>query len=253
VNQRQPVTDIELNALLDGETTHDDRMRLETLVLEDPEARERLKGLKALDQRLKGTFTFVLEQPVPERLAAVVPRGMRRRRWKQIRTAAAIAASLLIAFAAGYATRMTVNSKRTAQFVETAMGAHRVFTPEVRHPVEVAAAEEKHLVAWLGKRLGQNIKAPALSQAGFTLVGGRLLSDRAEPAAQLMYEDGKGRRLTLFIRRESRESTSFQFASQDGVQAFYWIDRPLAYALVGKISRDELMLAARLTYEQLDR
>jgi anti-sigma factor RsiW len=68
-----------------------------------------------------------------------------------------------------------------------------------------------------------------------------------------MYEDGKGRRLTLFIRRESRESTSFQFASQDGVQAFYWIDRPLAYALVGKISRDELMLAARLTYEQLDR
>ena len=122
------------------------------------------------------------------------------------------------------------------------MGAHTVFTPEVRHPVEVAATEEQHLVTWLGKRLGQSIKAPALSQAGFKLVGGRLLSDRAEPAAQLMYEDSKGRRLTLFIRRESRESTSFQFLSHDGVQAFYWIDRPLAYALVGKVSREELMV-----------
>lgn len=253
MTERQPVSDAELNALLDGETAVAERARLEALLREDPEAAERLNSLKALDQRLKGTFTFVLDEPVPERLAAVVPRGMRSRRLKRFGAFAAMAAALLIAFAAGYATRMKVSPPRQAQFVDVAIGAHEVFTPEVRHPVEVAAAEEQHLVAWLGKRLGQKIKAPALSQAGFTLVGGRLLSDRAEPAAQLMYEDGKGRRLTLFIRRESRDSTSFRFASQDGVQAFYWIDRPLAYALVGKISREELMAAARLTYEQLDR
>ena len=72
-------------------------------------------------------------------------------------------------------------------------------------------------------------------------MGGRLLPDRGLPAAQFMYEDGTGRRLTLYMRKETGlNNTAFQFAERDGFGAFYWVDRPLAYAIAGRLGREEL-------------
>jgi anti-sigma factor RsiW len=46
-------------------------------------------------------------------------------------------------------------------------------------------------------------------------MGGRLLPDLGLPAAQFMYEDAAGRRLTLYIRKETGlNNTSFQFAER---------------------------------------
>jgi anti-sigma factor RsiW len=68
-----------------------------------------------------------------------------------------------------------------------------------------------------------------------------------------MYEDATGRRLTLYIRKETGlDNTAFRFAERDGFGAFYWIDRPLAYALTGRLSRSELMTLADLVYGQLE-
>src|SRR5690606_10809872 len=47
-------------------------------------------------------------------------------------------------------------------FVRDAVAAHAVFVPEVRHPVEVAAAQHEHLVQWLSKRLGARLTVPSL-------------------------------------------------------------------------------------------
>ena len=43
-----------------------------------------------------------------------------------------------------------------------AANAHAVYVPEVRHPVEVGADQEAHLVQWLSKRLAVPVRAPAL-------------------------------------------------------------------------------------------
>jgi anti-sigma factor RsiW len=146
-----------------------------------------------------------------------------------------------------------IETRRETAFVATAIGAHSVYVPEVRHPVEVGAAEETHLVQWLTKRLGINVRAPTLSALGWKLVGGRLLPDRGLPAAQFMYEDGAGRRLTLYMRKEmGLNNTAFQFAERDGFSAFYWVDHPLAYAIAGRLSRDELMALASAIYGQLE-
>ena len=44
----------------------------------------------------------------------------------------------------------------------------------VRHPVEVAAAQQEHLGQWLSKHLGRPLKAPDFSTQGYELVGERL-------------------------------------------------------------------------------
>jgi anti-sigma factor RsiW len=74
-------------------------------------------------------------------------------------------------------------------FVRQAVSAHVVYVGERRHAVEVWAKEERHLVKWLSKRLKHEVKAPYLADAGFRLVGGRLVADEGAPAAQFMYED----------------------------------------------------------------
>jgi anti-sigma factor RsiW len=129
-----------------------------------------------------------------------------------------------------------------------------VYSPEVRHPVEVGADQEAHLVAWLSKRLGAPLKVPHLGGIGYALVGGRLLPGDRGPVAQFMYQDAKGLRLTLYVRLnpdESRE-TAFRFAQERGVGVFYWLDRRLGYALSGEVEKAELLRVATAVYRQLN-
>ena len=135
--------------------------------------------------------------------------------------------------------------------------AHVVYVPEVRHPVEVGADQEAHLVAWLSKRLGTAVRAPQLGEAGFALVGGRLLpgtpEDRA-PVAHFMYQDSKGARLTLYVRTnaEASRESAFRYAQEKNVGVFYWVDQKLGYALSGEIERAELLRVANVVYKQLN-
>jgi anti-sigma factor RsiW len=134
------------------------------------------------------------------------------------------------------------------------ISAHRVYTVEVRHAVEVTAAEEAHLTSWLSKRLDHQLKAPDLTSAGFRLVGGRMLPNNGKPAAQFMYEDGSGRRLTLYVARcQPNRVTAFRYERQDGVGAFYWMDGSIGYAVIGDGEREALHTVASAVYDQVDR
>ena len=94
---------------------------------------------------------------------------------------------------------------------------------------------------WLTRRVGARCARALAGDRGWKLMGGRLLPDRGLPAAQFMYEDAAGRRLTLYMRKETGlNNTAFQFAERDGFGAFYWVDRPLAYAIAGRLGREEL-------------
>ena len=92
--------------------------------------------------------------------------------------------------------------------------AHLVYAPEVRHPVEVDAKEQDHLVKWLSKRLDIALKVPVLASEGFELLGGRLLPGPEGPVAQFMYQDASGKRLTLYVlAAAARATTSRRSAS----------------------------------------
>jgi anti-sigma factor RsiW len=81
-----------------------------------------------------------------------------------------------------------------------AVRAHTLYVNEKRHVVEVNAQEEKHLIAWLSRRLENELVAPNLETKGYRLVGGRMLQAcTAGPAAQFMYETEAGNRITLYI------------------------------------------------------
>ena len=133
--------------------------------------------------------------------------------------------------------------------------AHATYSPEVRHPVEVGADQEQHLVAWLSKRLGGEVRAPKLDGEGMALVGGRLLPRDPGPVAQFMYQNAQGRRVTLYVRTEGldQRETAFRFAREGRVRVFYWIDRKFGYALSSAdMDREELLKLANVVYRQLN-
>ena len=161
---------------------------------------------------------------------------------------------IAIGSVAGYALR-GVKPADPAQpsLARNAAMAHVVYTPEVRHPVEVGADQEVHLLQWLSKRLGTPINAPHFGKEGFDLVGGRLLPGERGPVAQFMYQDRGGRRLTLYVRGDpDNRDTAFRFAQEGKVGVFYWLDGRLGYALSGEIPRAELPAMADSAYRQLN-
>ena len=247
----KPLTEELLHAYVDNALTDDERREVERWLTQDAEAAQRVRAYLEQNRALHSMFDPVLEEP--HALKVDPPRhAANAGRWL------ALAATLVLGIGIGFAVRSWQSGATgPVPIAREAALAHVAYVPEVRHPVEVTAAEEKHLVAWLSKRLDAPLRAPSLLAYGYQLLGGRLLppTSRRDPAplALLMYENAQGKRLTLLVKREANNAeTSFRFSEDQGARVFYWIDGPFGYALAGDIDRDELQKIARGVYQQLN-
>jgi anti-sigma factor RsiW len=254
----RPVGDDDVHAYVDGQLDPARRAAVEAWLAENPEAAARAAFYARTNEALHQRFDHVLSEPVPAAM-----RAPRRRRLAAPLRSAAFAASWLIAGLVGgwFAQTALVDPKVVVVTVAPPMPAqaaiaHAAYASEVRHPVEVGADEEAHLVRWLTNRMGKPVKAPKLEALGYRLMGGRLLpGSETGVACQFMYESASGVRITLFIRTPNPDQaeTAFRFATEsNGIGVFYWIDRKLAYALSANLPKDELKRLAREVYEQLN-
>ncbi|MFO1372259.1 MAG: anti-sigma factor [Candidatus Competibacteraceae bacterium] len=250
----EPVNEADLHAWVDGRLEPARHTAVEAYLEVNPAERQRLADYGAIDAELHRLFDPALDEPIPAGLK--LPPAQRRTPLVWLARAAVAAGFMLLGGALGWFAHEQVRQPLIADraFVRQALAAHVVYAPEVRHPVEVDAGQQQHLIAWLSKRLGTAIHAPALETLGFQLLGGRLLPADGQPAAQFMYQDAGGRRLTLYARRglAGNRETAFRFAEQDGIGAFYWVDGDLAYALIGDVDRPVLDQAAHAVYQQLN-
>lgn len=139
----------------------------------------------------------------------------------------------------------------TFNLPQSAMIAHTVFSPEVRHPVEVKADQETHLVKWLSKRLKRKLNAPNLNSLGYALIGGRLLPAQQEPAAQFMYENKSGDRVTLYVIAQSAKDSTFKFFERNNIKVFSWNNTNTGFAIVGSIHKQQLLKVANMIYSDI--
>ena len=244
----KPIAEAELHAYVDGALPEGDRAGIEAWLASHPEDAERLRAYAEQNTLLRSFYNPVLEEPVPAKLLAVRPRA-----WWGYAAAAGIFA---LGIGLGWFVRGVFITPQVVPvpLARQAAIAHVVYSPEVRHPVEVTADEEEHLVRWLSKRLGTALKAPKLAPLGYELVGGRLLSGPQGPVAHFMYQDARGQRLTLYVSRQRGEprDTAFRFSQEERVSVFYWVDGNFGYALSGEVRRDQLLKVADVVYKQLN-
>jgi anti-sigma factor RsiW len=102
----------------------------------------------------------------------------------------------------------------------------------------------QQVVSWLAAQPGTPpTRLPDLEGLGFELVAQRVVkTGGGQPAAQLLYQNGEGQRVTLLMRAGgSAGKTSFTF-TRDGESAqFFWQDSTMAYSLLGKLDQDQLL------------
>lgn len=264
MNEKLPITDADLQAYVDDCLPDSRCADIEAYLAARPEDAERISAYRRQNAELRKCFDPVLDEPVPQRIAhaAKQPAGSGWQRLPVFRIAAAaawIGLGALLGWnlrdspAAAEKTVLQSPALQTVAFMRSAALAHATFVPEKRHPVEVTADQEAHLVQWLSNRLGKALRVPALTEQGYALVGGRLLPNEGGPAAQFMYEDPRGGRLTLYLKTSAEGSdTAFRFAEENGVGVFYWVDGNFGYALSGSLGKPRLLEMAKVVYGQVN-
>lgn len=256
-----------LHAWVDGELHPESAAAVAQWLADHPEEAARMAAIQAQTAGLQVLHSQVLDEPVPPQLTRALRKPPTQWRWPH-----ALAAGLMLSvgigggfglgYGAGQQKTSIAQTGATIQlpgFVREAAAAHAVYVPEKRHPVEVAAQQQAHLVQWLSKRLGVPLKTPVLEAQGFQLMGGRLLpGETGQARAQFMYEDAAGERLTLYVsvldQQASKASApaAFQWSRDGTTHGFYWIDGLQGYALSADLPRERLQVLADAIYRQLD-
>ena len=249
----------DLQAWVDRRLTPKDNEAVEAYFAAHPESRARWSQYAEQREELRAAFAGPAEKMMPARLRiARLLAEQRRRRHRRLGRVAAAVALLIAGGIGGWGARdllpaltSPASAVLASAVFDDAIAAHRTFSVETRHPVEVGANEEAHLVQWLSKRLGHRLIVPDLNALGFQLMGGRLLPADSGPAALFMYEDGKGTRLSCYhLVVDVAGETEFQFREQNGISAFYWVDDGLAYAIAANVPRGPLLKIAEIVYQQ---
>ncbi|MDH3218900.1 MAG: anti-sigma factor [Gammaproteobacteria bacterium] len=246
----QKVTEDELQRFVDGELGEAQAERLSAVLASDEALGRKAADYREINRRLGEIYDEKTQGPIPARLLLAASGRSGSPLWHVAAAVLWLGVGAIIGF--------SLQNQRDADGflrplpVEAAF-AHAVYVPEVRHPVEVGASEQEHLNAWLSKRLDRPIAAPDLRPAGYALIGGRLLPDGHRPAAQFMFEDATGQRITLYIRHalDTRE-TSFLHAEKAGLGIVYWVDNGLAYALTAATGKDDLTETAKIVYREVN-
>lgn len=262
-----PLTETELHALVDDRLGEAERQALQARLDADPQAAASVRAWQAQRAQLRALHADLIDAPAPGTLAQAQRRLAQAqgdvRDWRYW---GGMAAGVLLAFGAGWlghgqwtaqpSGALLARDGLTREFVRQAALAHVVYQPEVRHPVEVAASEQAHLVQWLSKRLGRPLRVPDLGPQGYELMGGRLLPGESGARAQFMFQNTAGTRVTLYLGavrngHPTQADTAFSFNTEGPVPGFYWVDQGFGYALSGQVSREQLLQLARAVHAQL--
>ena len=247
------VNDADLHAYVDGELDDRRRLQVEAWLAANPKARARVSQYRQLNQDLHRLYDPILNEPLPATLVPS-PGEVKSRRWPGLLQAAALAGAMLVSGAGGWLLHdrsgAATGSAALVNLVQPALFAHSMYVSDNRYPVEIVASKREVLTGWLSERMHTDIQAPDLDGLGFELIGGRLLPSTDRMAAQFMYQDASGQRITLYVRRAvwaNRES-AFSYRQQEGVGVFFWVDGPLGYALSGRLDKARLVAIAKVVH-----
>jgi anti-sigma factor RsiW len=254
MSDRQTITEADLNAYVDDELEPARRAAVEAHLADSPADRDRVAAWREQAVTLRALYDHVTGEAAPARLS---PRHVAAERRRGLRRAAtAIAAALVLVVLGGtggwIGRGLVAPDAAETTLISEAEAAHALYTPEVRHPVEVGGEEGAHLSKWLSKRLDRTLVIPDLSSEGFSLVGGRLLPAATSAAALFMYENGDGARITLYVVPKAGAETAMRLSSAGRLTAVSWQAEALGCVLVGDLERETLLGLAKASYGSLE-
>jgi anti-sigma factor RsiW len=248
----------DIHLALDGELPAEERPAFEAWLASRPDMQAKIDRFAADAESLREALAPALDEPVPAKLMAILSSGAEPRKaaaakpfWRALAAAVLLAIGLLGGYFAGSLAAHPSNDEGKL-IADSAIAAHDIYSREKLHVVEVAADQREHLLGWLSKRVGLTLVAPDLASQGYDLIGGRLLPLQRASAAQFMYQDEAGNRISLYVARDpGNADTGFRYVEEGSTRALYWMDDGYGCAVAGDVSHAKLQTIADLAYTQL--
>ncbi|GLS44226.1 anti-sigma factor family protein [Methylobacterium brachythecii] len=232
---KRPISENDLQAFVDDRLDPDRRAEVETYLAENPQARTRVGRLMALGSDLRAAFAPIAAEPVPPQLD--LARLVAARRRPRVPAWQAMAAALLMTVGGlgGWVARgsMQEGTSGISALAQEAKANYVVYAPDRSRPIELAATDRDEIAHWFSDRLKRPIGVPDLSEAGYHLLGGRLVATAHGPAGMLMYDDKQGTRVVMLIRSYSDGGDVPMVDHIYGsIAGCAWVQKGLGYSLV---------------------
>jgi len=252
----------DLHAYVDNQLSEEKIQAVEELMRNDPNIAEQILQWQQQNNAITQYFDKENFDNIPEQLN--IDKLKSKAKQNKIKSQGlhwyySMAASLFLMIGSGLTGWFAHGSlQATPQsapiFADMAISAYEVFSVEVLHPVEVRADKKDHLVKWLSKRVNHPIQIPELENYGFKLLGGRLLSmQEGRAAAQFMFENKQGKRITWLVSKSpAYKDHAFFFKNEKSINSYYWMDSNVAYSVSGEMDRDNLHELSQGIYQQIN-
>ncbi len=267
-----PVSETDLHAYVDGALEPGRRAEVESFLADNAEAARRVRAYAAQNGLLHELFDHGLRAPLPAGTTALQQRLERRLarpgagvggandNGRRLALQAAAATLLLViggggGFLAGRGGEPAPEADGRLP-VEAMWAEHQSFSAaleDVAFDREGAASDPVGWLAEAGHAAAAAAAGPKLDQLDYRLLGSRTLEADERPAAQFLYENPAGRRLTLLVgMAETAPSISVSYYRADGLSVLSWTDAGVDYALVGEIDPAALPRLASSVFQTLD-
>ncbi|MBB3963677.1 anti-sigma factor family protein [Rhizobium metallidurans] len=257
--------DAQLTALLDGETTPEQKHELEQRLATDDGARRIFDKLRHGADFGKRRLDDILKEPVPLALvrsiksvqppkAAVAPR-VSRQPFKFAPTGLqALVGAIVLLIAGcgiGYIVGTGQTAAQTAQAVDAAQQANdatewlgdmlanqRLLARQPRHIFEVPATQPEEISTWLTTSVGVAFRVPDLVAEGWTFQGARVTLAGNRPVGQLIYTSNDGDLATIAFRKDNQsdDTEDFKETIRDEIGLVTWHNAGTSYMLIGPSS-----------------
>ncbi len=260
--------DAQLTALLDGETTPEQKHELEQRLATDDGARRIYDKLRNGADFGKRRLDDILKEPVPLALvrsiksvqppkAPVAPRQSRQPFKFAPSGPQALVAAIVLLIAGcgiGYIVGTSHTAAQTAQAVDAAQASEttewlgdmlanqRLLARQPRHIFEVPATQPEEISTWLTTTVGVAFRVPDLVSEGWTFQGARVTLANGRPVGQLVYTSADGDLATIAFRKDNQpdDAEDFKETIRDEIGLVTWHNAGTSYMLIGPSSEASL-------------
>ena len=134
-----PVTEDELHAYADNQLPAERRQAVEDWLAAHPEDAERVSAWRVIAEQVRERYAGVVDEPVPRRLD-LDRIDIRRPRRLVLGAVAAALLAFVMGGSAGWVAHTALATEMTTSEAlrDDAVVAHKLYTREQRHPIEVA-------------------------------------------------------------------------------------------------------------------
>jgi len=240
----------DLQDYLDDRLDEHRKAEIDASLRGNPDAAEYVEKLKRQNESLQQLGAAILDEPVPDRLRAVVRRGVssavaapKRRTRHPFLQAAAAAVIFICGGGGGWWLHSAMNPLPTPvqTLLQNSSYAFTFYGSDDGFPLGFSPEQSKELEDWIQKLFGKTVSYPDLSSNNYQFAGGNILPGAEGQTVFFLYSRSEGGRVSIIAwASESEPSEALTVAEVGDIAASYWYSGSFGYAVLGNRSDDGL-------------